>query len=139
MLEPIGSKIEAVSLPPPIVAPVSTAPPRKERKGVHSRRVSVAKIGAYIAELERYKRRGRSVRLLISAALFGVIVLMLALLALTAPVEVLVVGVVFAAIGLLLFGFWFFSWRSTQKQIAARRLQPLCSILAALHEDLLPT
>jgi hypothetical protein len=139
MLEPISSKLDAVSLPPPLVAPVATAPPRKERKGVHSRRVSVAKIDAYVAELERFKRRGRALRLLTSAGLVGFLSLVLALLAETAPLETLVVGVVFAGIAMLLFGFWFFSWRSTQKQIAARRVQPLCRIMTALHDDLLPT
>jgi hypothetical protein len=139
MLEPIGSKIEVLSLPPPSVVPVSTAPPRVEKKGVHARRISAAKIDAFIDELELYKRRGRMQRLLISAGLVGVLGLLLGLLAMTGAIEALVVGVVFAAIALLLFGFWFFSWRNTQKQIAVRRVQPLCSILTALHDDLLPT
>jgi hypothetical protein len=139
MLQPIGDKIEVLSLPPPSVAPVSTAPPRTERKGVYSRKFSTAKIDAYIAELELYQRRGRMQRLLISAGLVGALGLLLGLLALTGVIEALVVGVVFAAIALLLFGFWFFSWRSTQKQIAVRRVQPLCSILTALHDDLLAT
>lgn len=139
MLEPISSKIDAVSLPPPpLVAPVPTAPPRKERKGVHYQRVSAAKIDAYVAELERYKRRGRSLRLLTSVGLVTFLTLVLALLAATAPVETLVVGVVFAGIALLLFGFWFFSWRSSQKQVAARRVGPLCRIMSALHDDLSP-
>lgn len=142
MLEPIGSKIEALSVSPPVLAPVSTvstAPPRKETKGVYTRRLSVAKIDAYVDELDRYKRRGRYQRLLTSAGLVGFIALLLVLLFLTAPPETLVVGVVFAGIALLLFGFWFYSWRNTQKQIAARRVQPLCSILTTLHEDLLTT
>lgn len=142
MLEPIGSKIEALSVSPPVLTPapaVSTTPPRKERKGIHYRRVSVARIGACIDDLQRYKRQGRNRRLLISAGVIGTMALLLGLLALTGPIEALVVGVVFAGIGLLLFGFWFVSWRNTQKQIAARRVQPLCSILAALHADLIPT
>jgi hypothetical protein len=144
MLEPIGSKIEVLSLPSPPAAPVAAAPPRKERKGVYARRISVAKIDAYIDELERYKRQTRFQRLLVSAGLVGGIALMLALLIITKPPDpekpvALVVGVVFAGIGLLMFGFWFVSWRNTQKQIAARRVQPLCNILAALHDDLLAT
>ncbi|HWN67841.1 MAG TPA: hypothetical protein VNM90_09380 [Haliangium sp.] len=144
MLEPIGSKFEVLSLPPPPVAPVATAPPRKERKGVYSRRISVARIGAYINELEQYTRRTRLQRLLVSAGVIGTIALLLALLVMTRPEPpekpvALVVGVVFAALGLLMFSFWFFSWRATQKQIAVRRLQPLGRIVTALREDLLPT
>lgn len=138
MLEPIGSKIEAVSLPAPPMATVPSAPPRKERKGVHVRRISTARIDAHIAELQRFQRQGRTRRLLISVCLIAVLAALLALLYVIAP-EALVVGVVFASIGLLLFAFWFFSWRNTQKQIAVRRVQPLCRILAALHDDLMPT
>jgi hypothetical protein len=144
MLEPIGSKMEVLSLPSPPAAPVVAAPPRQERKGVYARRISVAKIGAYIEELEHYKRHKRFQRLLVSAGVVGSIALMLGLLIVTRPEPpekpvALVVGVVFAGIGLLMFAFWFVSWRNTQKEIAARRVQPLCSILSALRDDLLPT
>jgi hypothetical protein len=141
MLEPI--KLEALPGAMPVTLPpapqVPTAAPRKERKGVHARRISVARIDRHIEELERFTREGRKRRLLTSVGMVGGILALIVLLALTAPVENVVVGVIFAAIALLLFAFWFVSWRTTQKQITARRVRPLCRILGALRDDLLPT
>jgi hypothetical protein len=108
-------------------------------KGVYVRRISTAKIGASVQGLEQWTLRAKRTRLITLSLVVGLTAGVLAVLNLVAPPDVGVIAVVFATIGLLLFGFWFFSWRTAQKEIAARRVRPLCTILAALRDDLLPT
>lgn len=117
----------------------STAYPRKEMKGVYVRRLSTAKIDAAVQGLEQWTVRSRRTRMLTLLLVVGFTAGGIALLGVVAPPGASVIAVVFSIIGMLLFGFWFFSWRTAQKEIAARRVRPLCTILGSLRDDLLPT
>lgn len=126
-------------MPTPGMTAPSTAYPRREMKGVYVRRLSTAKIDASVRGLERWTHRARRTRMITLFLVVGLTAGGIALLGVVAPPSASVIAVVFSTIGLLLFGFWFFSWRTAQKEIAARRVRPLCTILGSLRDDLLPT
>ena len=131
--------MDALPMPSPGMSAPSTAYPRREMKGVYVRRISTAKIDASVQGLELWTQRAKRTRMITLALVVGVTTGGIALLNLFAPPGASVIAVVFSTIGLLLFGFWFFSWRTAQKEIANRRVRPLCTLLAALRDDLLPT